>query len=549
MSIIPASAPFNDEQKAWLNGFFAGLLGVEDSAEADEEAAAVAVASLQNLGENRARDAGGAHESEDFPWHDPTLDMDERMKLAEGQPLERRLMAATAQLDCGACGYLCKTYSEAIARGEEKNLSLCVPGGKETSKALKRLAKEGANGNGAAAKPATNGTKATLAAAKGEPVNGQAAASGWSRMRPFPAKLIESRPLNAPGSAKDTRHVAIDLAGSNLRYSVGDSLGVWPTNCAELVDAVIAAAHLDPEQRVPVGSGVEKTLRAALREDYCLKEPTDELLECLAASARGGGDFARLTALREDQDALDSLDVLDVLLLTPTARFQASEFLRTLNPLAPRLYSIASSQQKFDQQVHLTVGRVSYESHGRARKGVASTMLADRVAVGDEVRVFVQPSHGFTVPLDPQAPMIMVGPGTGIAPFLAFLQERDAIGASGPNWLFFGDQHGECDFLYRQQLEDWLSRGLLSRLDTAFSRDQEQKIYVQDRMLQQGAEIYRWISEGGYFYVCGDASRMAADVDRALHAILQQHGQMTADEAAGLVKSLAKQKRYMRDVY
>ena len=246
---------------------------------------------------------------------------------------------------------------------------------------------------------------------------------------------------------------------------------------------------------------------------------------------------------------LDDRDVLDFLLAFRTLKISFSDLVQCLPVLNPRLYSIASSLKKHPDQVHLTVGKVTYEKNERLRKGVASTMLADRVTSGDALDVFIQPSHGFTVPADAKAPMIMVGPGTGIAPFVAFLQEREATGAGGDNWLFFGDQKSATDFLYREQLESYKESGLLQKLDTAFSRDQDHKIYVQDRMRESGAEIFKWLESGGYFYVCGDARRMAKDVDAALHEIIATHGKMSADQAKEYVKKLSKDNRYERDVY
>ncbi len=228
----------------------------------------------------------------------------------------------------------------------------------------------------------------------------------------------------------------------------------------------------------------------------------------------------------------------------------ATEFMETLEPLNPRLYSIASSMKKVGSEVHLTVGKVTYEREGRLRKGVASTMLAERVGEGEAVRVFVQPNHGgFTVPKSSDTPMIMVGPGTGIAPFVAFLQERDANGSSGKNWLFFGDQHEATDFLYRETLDDYLQRGVLARLDTAFSRDSDEKVYVQDRMRENGAELYRWLKDGAYFFVCGDAARMANDVHQALIEIISEQGVMSVKEAERYVDQLKSDQRYVRDIY
>jgi len=289
--------------------------------------------------------------------------------------------------------------------------------------------------------------------------------------------------------------------------------------------------------------------QADFLNDKDLTAATDELAEWFIENLIDSNEKKKAEAILADDDMLDDLDVLDFLTAFKTIKIPFSDLLQTIPVLNPRLYSIASSLKKHANQVHLTVGKVTYEKNNRVRKGVASTMLADRVTSGSKVKVFVQPSHGFTVPENSQAPMIMVGPGTGIAPFVSFLQEREATGAKGDNWLFFGDQKSGTDFLYREMLEGYSENGLLKRLDTAFSRDQEHKVYVQDRMRENGEEIFRWLESGGYFYVCGDASRMAKDVDSALHEIIAQHGKMSADEAKAYVKKLAEANRYERDVY
>ncbi len=520
VSILPESAPFNEEQRAWLNGFFAGMLGVENTAQ--DDAAAIAA----------APDADPPADEEEFPWHDSALDINERLKLAEGKPIERRMMAAMAQLDCGACGYVCKTYSEAIASGEEKNLTLCAPGGRETSKMLKKLVKETGT-------PGSTPTPQT---------NGQVESSEWSRTRPYSAKLLESRPLNGQGSAKDTRHVAIDLGESGIRYQVGDALGVYPTNCGDLANEIIALLGLEPDGEVRKDNQT-MSLRKALCEVCCLKEPTEELLEELAKIAVDESERAKLAGLLDDDSELADCDVLDVLRMFPSARPSAVALVSALGSLNPRLYSIASSIKATPGQVHLTVGKVTWTKQDRLRKGVASTMLADRIRQGERLRVFIQRSHGFTVPADPDAPMIMVGPGTGIAPFIAFLQERQASGAVGKNWLFFGDQHRDTDFLYEQQLNSYVDSGLLTRLDVAFSRDQEKKIYVQDRMRDHAAEIWNWLQSDSYFFVCGDATRMAPDVDQALHEIVALQGNMDAASARDYIKQMSDQGRYARDIY
>lgn len=527
-ALIPETAPFSDEQRAWLNGFFSALIGAPHGRDVSTGLVADAIDRAAGVTAESSAD-----EEEEFPWHDPALDIDERMALAEGKPLERRMMAAMAQLDCGSCGYLCKTYAEAIASGDERNLTLCSPGGKSTSKRIKGLAKEAG---------------LVEIGAKSHPRSG-AQAEEHSRNSPFAAPLIESRRLNGLGSAKDTRHVSIDLAGSGIRYEAGDALGVYPTNCPELVDQIISAAGADAASVVVSPLGNAKPLREALLEDCCLRDASEELLELLKTRCRDPQRNRELARLIEGETET-GYDVLDAIRSAGGAMIAAAELVAVLGPLNPRLYSIASSQKKAGDQVHLTVGRVAFELGGRLRKGVASSMLADRVPVGGRVRVFVQPNHaGFTVPADRAAPAIMVGPGTGIAPFIAFLQEREMTEASGTNWLFFGDQHAGCDFLYEDELRKYQGSGLLTRLDTAFSRDGARKIYVQDRMRENAGELWAWLERGAYFYVCGDAARMAADVDRALHEVIVGAGAMDESAAKAFVQDMIASKRYVRDVY
>ena len=512
ISIIPDSAPFSTEQKAWLNGFFAGMTGLEEI---------YGTGSAGGTGQAQTNGVVAVEEEEDFPWHDESLEIEERMKLAEDRPYKRKLMSAMAQLDCGSCGYLCQTYSEAIASGEETNLTLCSAGGKETTRAIKKLVKLNAESGGEFAEKKTSSVTD----------------SGWSRKNPFPAKLISNEKLTGEGSAKDVRHVEIDLAGSQLDYNVGDALGVYPSNCGDLITDIASACELSEGDN------------PADLETKDLTAATEELIEWFAENLLDEKEKAHAQKIAGDDDLLDEHDVLDLLLCFSSLKIPFSDLLQCVTELNPRLYSIASSLKKHPDQVHLTVGKVSYEKNGRTRKGVASSMLADRVKAGSELKVFIQPSHGFTVPADPNSPMIMIGPGTGIAPFVSFLQEREAVQSKGDNWLFFGDQKSKTDFLYKDILQDYSDRGVLKRLDTAFSRDQEHKIYVQDRMRENGAEIFKWLESGGYFYVCGDASRMAKDVDKALHEIVAQHGEMSGEQASAYIKKLASENRYERDVY
>ena len=538
--VVPESAPFTPAQRAWLNGFFAGLLGL--GGEGNGHAVEPAFTSTTAF-------AGAVEVEEEFPWHDATLPITERLALAENRPFERKLMAAMAQLDCGACGYLCQTYSEAIARGDERDLNRCSPGGKETARKLKELvvaqtesaASTGATSSVVAMRSvvAANGS-AVAATTNGAAMRSVVAEPVYGRSRPFPACLAASLPLNGSGSRKDTRHVVISLAGSGLTYKPGDALGVFPENCPELVDELLHALH----------AGHRDDLRRALCLERALGRPSDDLIERLVECATDQDEAAHLTRLRDGEDDwIDTADLLDVLQRHPSARMDAEEFVSLLSPIQPRLYSISSSLRAHPEEVHLTVAVVRYTKNDRPRKGVASTFLAERISPGEEVRVFVHPSHRFQLPESGDVPLVMIGPGTGVAPFRAFLEERQATAANGKNWLFFGDQCRATDFLYESELNGFQRAGLLTRLDTAFSRDQDEKIYVQDRMRQRAKELWGWLEEGAHFYVCGDAKRMAGDVDRALHEVVAEQGGLSAAEAKAYITRMTKSGRYQRDVY
>lgn len=372
------------------------------------------------------------------------------------------------------------------------------------------------------------------------PVN----AARYSKHQPWRAPLLENRLLNGAGASKETRQLVFDLSGSDFTYEAGDALGVWPRNCPALVQELLGLMQLDGQSLVQLDDLPAMSLAAALESHFEIARITHQQLEAFSQQP-GGDDLHRLLqpGLKgELKSWLWGRQLADVLREFPQALPLAS-WLSLLKPLQPRLYSISSSPKAHPQQVHLTVSTVRYGQ----RKGVSSTFLADR-ASDVRVAIFPQPSKHFRLPEDDRVPVIMVGPGTGVAPFRAFLEEREARGASGRNWLFFGEQREGCDFYYREQLQAWQACGHL-RLDTAFSRDQAQKIYVQQRMLEQGAQLWQWLEEGAYFYVCGDAERMAKDVDAALCQVVAEHGGMSDEAAAVYVAELGKAKRYRRDVY
>jgi sulfite reductase (NADPH) flavoprotein alpha-component len=380
--------------------------------------------------------------------------------------------------------------------------------------------------------------------------------STYTKDNPFPSVVTDNRVLNGPGSAKETRHIVVSIAGSGLHYKAGDSLGVFPTNRLQEVDALLARLGSSGEEPVILPK-LEKpvTLREALFSRLALSGPTRRIVETLAARASNPAEAAKLSGLLapESKDLLAGWllerEFIDLLTEFPSAKLTPQEFVDHLRKLMPRLYSIASSPRVHPQEIHLTVAVVRFTTNGRDRVGVCTTFLADRVTVASTpTPVFVSHSH-FGPPEDSAKDMIMVGPGTGIAPFRAFVQDRAASAATGRSWLFFGDQKRATDFLYHEEWVQWLKDGSLTRMDTAFSRDQLDKIYVQDRMRENAAELWAWIKAGAYFYVCGDAKRMAKDVDVALHDVIAGQGGMAPPAAADYVKAMKKEKRYQRDVY
>ena len=380
----------------------------------------------------------------------------------------------------------------------------------------------------------------------------QQPAAPYSRKNPFPAIPLVTRKLTLEGSEKETRHYEFSLAGSGFQYEVGDSMGIFPQNNPRHVEELLQALHFSGEESVTTKEGETFSLREGLLKRFHIKDPSKQFLEAMAQRSASAGELQEL--MQPDRKAdleryLWGMEIIDFISDHPSVRFTVEEFVATLRKLQPRLYSIGSSLKAFPEQVHFIIATVRYESHGRQREGVASTYLADRLNSEDRVPMFVHVAKGFRLPEDPSTPVIMIGPGTGIAPFRAFLQERLAIGAAGKNWLFFGEQRAKCDFFYEAEFLAAQKTGILTRFDTAFSRDQSHKIYVQHRMLEHGKELFAWLEEGADFFVCGDAARMAKDVDNALHQIVEKEGGKTPEQAAEYIENLRQRKRYKRDVY
>jgi sulfite reductase (NADPH) flavoprotein alpha-component len=531
---LPETAPFSSAQRAWLDGFLAGYLSGDN-----DPLAAMLGAPVMSAD---AASAGADETDDDLPWHDPVLPLDERMDLAAGRRPALQLMAAMAQLDCGQCGYECQAYAAAIASGAEASLTRCVPGGKATSRKLKELLAE----SGApAAETKASAPVAPLPAAPMPPTRTADAAPGN-----FITRLRQAESLHRAGAEKDTRHIVLEAVDGAASYQVGDSLGVAANNSPELVSALIERLAVPAETPVQSPDGIERPLIEALSRCCEIRRPSDQAIEVLASRAINRDESQVLQAMAEGYPGAgpEDADLLDLLEAFPSARPPLSELISALDPLLPRLYSIASSPKTKDGEIHLAVAVVRYEKRARERGGVASTFLSDRLPRGETVSVYVHPADGFRLPAADK-PVIMIGPGTGVAPFRAFLEERRAVGATGRNWLFFGNSKQGSDFLFEDELTAYRKDGLLTRLDTAFSRDQAHKIYVQHRMLENAAELWAWLEDGAHLYVCGDAERMARDVDRGLAYIIAKEGRMDAAGAKAYLARLAREGRYQRDVY
>jgi sulfite reductase (NADPH) flavoprotein alpha-component len=403
------------------------------------------------------------------------------------------------------------------------------------------------------------GVLGSLSEAKGESValataaatQAQATESVYSRTNPFHAEVLENLNLNGRGSNKETRHLEISLEGSGLTYEPGDSLGIYPQNDPDLVDQLLEETKWNPEEAVTVNKeGDVRPLREALLSHFEITVLTKPFLE--QAAKLSGNEALRELTLPENKEKLKEYaagrDVLDLIRDFGPWNASAPEFVSILRKLPPRLYSIASSLSANPDEVHLTIGAVRYDAHGRERKGVCSILCAERLQSGDTLPIYIQRSH-FRLPENPSTPIIMVGPGTGVAPFRAFMQEREEAGAEGKSWMFFGDQHFVTDFLYQTEWQKWLKEGVLTKMDVAFSRDTAEKVYVQHRMLEHSKELFAWLQEGAAFYVCGDKQNMARDVHNALLEIIEKEGGMSREEAEAYLADMKKQKRYQRDVY
>jgi sulfite reductase (NADPH) flavoprotein alpha-component len=574
---IPLNAPYSDTQRAWLSGFFAGmhshmLHNAGSVNQANARILHILYGSQTGNSESLANDAAASAKSHGLL---PVVKSMDEIEVGQLTKMDY-LLIITSTYGEGAMPDNAEMLweaanSDAAPRLENLNYSVLALG--DTSYDLfcqagidwdNRLQELGANRvfdrvdcdvDFEAPAEQWISEVVPLMAEGAETIAvidtaAQPAKSAYNRKNPFPAKLQVNRIVTALDSSKETRHYEISIAGSGLNYEAGDAMCVIPSNCPQLVADILNALGCSGNEEVPV-NGELMPLSEALRTHFEIKLPSKEFLEEIAKRSGDQELNALLNAGEKDKlnDYLWGRDTLDLLLQFPGAELSAAEFLSLLKPLQHRAYSISSSGKKHPDSVHLTVASVRYDAHGRQHKGVCSTYLADLVNEDTEVRIFFTPNNNFRVPNDNTLPMIMVGPGTGIAPFRAFLQEREFRKATGKNWLFFGDRNAATDFIYREEIEAMQASGLLTKLDLAFSRDQAEKVYVQDRMLENGAELFAWLEQGGYFFVCGDAYRMAKDVDQALLDVIRIHGNKSATAAAEYVNQLKKDKRYVRDVY
>lgn len=591
--VIPDSAPFTPEQRAWLNGFLAGLFSHTAAPSPVPTTPpsppvptltplAVLVGSQTGTAERLAKriaktaaQRGFAPVIHDLAQVAPAQLASESALLVitstygDGEPPDnakafwQTLRSADApRLDntrFSVCALGDTNYPRFCQFGKELDARLEALGGSRVhprqdcdvdleqpfatwlSSALQRLTPAHSD-----VSPAAHSTGSPTPTSPDAPP----AEPAWHRDRPFPARLTVNQRLTAPASQKEVRHFVIDLGDPPLAYHAGDALGVWPSNDPVLVQSLLDALGYQGDEPVPDRHGASVPIRLALTRDYDITRIPRPLLGHFATHTR---DAALTEAAAPDANgALDRFlrgrDVLDLVSAHRQIRPTPNEFIALLRKLQPRLYSIASSPRQHPSSIHLCVNVVRYQSLGRPRHGVASTCLADRIRPEDPLPVYVHPNPSFR-PAPPDRGLIMIGPGTGIAPFRAFLQDRQASGAQGPNWLFFGDQRQSTDFLYRDELANWLHAGLLTRLELAWSRDHADKVYVQHRMLEHAVPLWDWLEAGASVCVCGDASRMAKDVDDALHQVIQRAGQRSPEQAADYVRNLVATRRYSRDVY
>ncbi|MCF2857091.1 sulfite reductase subunit alpha [Pseudoalteromonas sp. SMS1] len=584
---LPQDIPFNDDQRQWLGGFLAGLhtrLLVKEEHVTTTSSTTQQIKPLTIIYGSQTGNAEGVAEevAEIAKNHGLTpqvQDMDD-VELDQLCQSERLLVVTSTygegempdnaqalwdSIASDAAPRFENTYFSVLALGDTNYDDFCLAGIQwderlealgatrvanrvDCDVAYESLAQEWiAETLPTIAQKGSHGGHEVMPAPT--PATNKKAKPKYNRDNPFEAQLIRKFTLNNPDSDKETCHYELSLLSSGETYEAGDAINLLPLNRPELVEELISLLGARKEQHEQY-DGHTQTLQKIFTEDLEIRIPSKEFI---AEAATRSGDQSFIAHVEEGTAALTDflwgLDCVDILKRYAPHAFTASDFIRLAKPLAPRAYSISSSIKQHPNEVHLTVASVRYHQADRAHHGVCSTFLADLIDSKSKIKCYFAPNKHFSVPHDPSSPIIMIGPGTGIAPFRGFLEERIATKADGDNWLFFGDRTKANDFLYQQELEQMQENGTLTRLDLAFSRDQKDKIYVQDKMRAQGQALFTWLERGAYVYVCGDAFRMAKDVDKALHDIIEQHGSMSSAQAQEYIARLKKQKRYVRDVY
>jgi len=592
---IPENAPFTTEQRAWLNGLLAGIFSSAPAPALDAKPAtriAVLYASQSGTAEGLARKLAKELKAEGFApavstlvGYTPAALASESIALIiastygdgdapdgiqpfyeqlclEHFPRMERLTYAVLALGDRHYEHFCKFGADLdaklIALGASPlcsrvdcDVDVDEPFTGWKSEVLGRLKEVAVGRQHRVLPPPTPGGTSLGAPVQSSKAESASSINAITRDNPQLAPLIEKRHLTREQSAKVTLHLAFSTNGTGLKYESGDACGVVPRNDLNLVAEILQALRMNGNEQVTVGKNINTTLHDALTSHLVLTRLNRKIIQEYGSR----GNCAKLLALLgpDQQTNLDRYvydrGLIDLLVEFPGVIEEPAELVAILPKLTPRLYSISSSPLVHTDQIHMTVAVVRYLSHNRERGGVCSTLFADRTAVAERLPLYVQPNRKFRLPSNPEAPMIMIGPGTGIAPFRAFLHERRALGHRGKNWLFFGARSAATDFLYRDELEGMHSDGHLAKLDTAFSRDQRDKVYVQDRMLQNAPDLWKWLQEGASIYVCGDASQMARDVHSALRTVVEKQGGMNEEAAQEYVATLKEQHRYHRDVY
>jgi sulfite reductase (NADPH) flavoprotein alpha-component len=535
--LIPENAPFDEEQRAWLNGFLAGLLGLSAAPRA------------------ASSDAGEAPESDggEFPWADPQLDLERRLALAGGRPLELRLMAATAQLECGQCGYSCRGYARALASGSEPDSALCFPGGRATARSLKTMLAEAAaparsegdatgEGSQSSVPPATP-TPASTVVPRLSAVR-SAESSAERQLNPWRVKSVEKH--SDSGTDPELCELVLDRGGAPIPYRVGDSVAIAPQNDPDVVRQLLRALRARGQEQLSTPWGQREAWRCLL-EDADVTHVRDETLELLARSAQTAREARDIARLLEGPSAPD-MGLLELLEAFPSARPRLTDLVATLGAIQPRLYSIASSPSVHPNEVRLAVRMKGYERGGREQKGVSSSFIASRVFAADTLPAHIQHTERFVLPNDEQTPLIMLGYGTGVARYRAFLEELDHRGRRGNTWLIVINRPETFEPLYDTEIKHWLRKGVLERLDSE-RVGAGRRASAHDLLRKRARVLGAWLERGAWLYVCGEALEIMAGLEETLIEVVARQLELSDGEAVAYVKTMRRERRYVTDTY